>query len=320
MPLDPEISEFLAAFDDAPDIAELPIPELRAALNGMTRYSATPPETALVADHVARTAEGTIPLRLFHPQPGTTLPLLLYFPGGGWVAGSIEHADRWCRWLAAGAGAAVLSVDYRRAPEHRFPAAHRDAYAVTGWAQAHAADLGADPLRLLVSGESAGGNLAAAVALRARTEGPHLLGQVLICPVTDADFDTASYRHCATGYLNTAAAMRWFWETYLGRRLDSGVDVPLETTPLRVADPSGLPPTVVVTMEYDPLRTEGEAYAQRLAAAGVAVTLITLWGCVHCVLYLDGIANRAAAAREQVISAVRELSQQVVPDSGWACG
>jgi acetyl esterase/lipase len=156
MPLDPEISEFLAAFDDAPDIAELTIPELRAAINGITRYSATPPEPVLVADHVARTAEGPIPVRSFHPQPGITLPLLLYFPGGGWVSGSIEHADRWCRWLATGVGVAVLSVAYRHAPEHRFPAAHRDAYAITGWAQAHAAELGADPLRLLISGESAG--------------------------------------------------------------------------------------------------------------------------------------------------------------------
>jgi acetyl esterase len=237
---------------------------------------------------------GDIPVRVYTPNGTAPFPLLVYFHGGGWVLGGIDTHDGTCRSLANGAGCVVVSVDYRLAPEHRYPAAAEDCCAATQWAAAHAAELGADARRVAVGGDSAGGNLAAVVALMARDRGgPALVLQLLIYPATDARFDTASYRDNADGYLLTAADMRWFWDHYLG---DSGRGAEPYASPLRAADLSGLPPALVITAEFDPLRDEGEAYAKRLEDAGVASRLSRYDGMIHGFFGMGQMIDRANAA------------------------
>lgn len=212
---------------------------------------------------------GPLPIRIYWPSSKPGLPVVVYFHGGGFVLCDLDTHDGICRALATGAEVIVVSVDYRRAPEHRFPAASDDALATVRWAHENAAALGGDPARLAVAGDSAGGNLAAVSCLRSRDEaGPDIAFQLLIYPVTDAAQDTPSYRENAEGYFLTAAQMRWFWEQYLG---DPANGTDPYASPLRAKDLSGLPPACVITAGYDPLRDEGEAYAARLAEAGVPV-------------------------------------------------
>lgn len=237
---------------------------------------------------MARVAEISIPLpgrtlaaRLYVPEGAPAVPgLTLFFHGGGWVLGTLATHDGTARALARASGAAVLSVGYRLAPEHRYPAAADDCFEATVWAHANAAALGIDPARLAVAGDSAGGNLAAAVAIMARAAGgPALAHQLLIYPVTDARFDTRSYRSNGGGnYFLSTAAMQFYWDAYLGGR--SADDAPLAAV-LRQADLAGLPPATVITAEYDPLRDEGQAYAARLAAAGVTVDAPLAPGMIH---------------------------------------
>ena len=195
------------------------------------------------------------------------LPGLVFFHGGGWVIGDLDSHDDLCRDLAAQAGCAVLSVDYRLAPEHRFPAAADDAIAATNWVAANAAPLGIDPKRLAVGGDSAGGNLAAVAALAARDAGRPLAAQLLIYPVTDMSrFEGESYATCGEGYGLTAGAMVWFRDHYL---TDANAARDWRVSPLLASDLGRSPPALVVTAEFDVLRSEGEAYAKRLAEAGV---------------------------------------------------
>jgi acetyl esterase len=219
-------------------------------------------------------AGGTpLPARGYWPaaEDGQAAPLVVYFHGGGWALCDLDTSDALCRNMARLAGVIVVSVAYRLAPEHRFPIPAQDAYAATSWAAEHAAELGADPARIAIGGDSAGGNLAAATALMARDRGgPDIAHQLLIYPVTDHDFTTASYRDNGDAFFTTARHMRWYWEQYLGPGGD-GSD-PL-ASPLRAQDLSGLPSARIVTAQYDPLRDEGEAYAERLRAAGVDATV-----------------------------------------------
>jgi acetyl esterase len=225
---------------------------------------------------------GDLPARLYRPaRGGVSCPLIVFFHGGGFVFGSLDsHYDGFCRALSGEASAAVLSVDYRLAPEHPFPAATDDCRAAMAWAAAHATSLGADPSRLFVAGGSAGGNLAAVTALRLRDEGgPRLAGQVLIYPV--ADFHTPptqSYLDFAEGHHLTRADMMWFWEQYLA---DADHAANPYAAPLRARDLAGVAPAFLLTAEYDPLRDEGERYAARLAAAGVKVALRREAGMIH---------------------------------------
>jgi acetyl esterase len=223
----------------------------------------------------------TIDARLYVPSGAGDAPgLTVFFHGGGWVIGTLDTHDGTCRALAKVSNAAVLSVAYRLAPEHRYPTAAHDCFDATSWAAANAAQLGIDPNKLAVAGDSAGGNLAAAVAIMARDAGaPKLAHQLLIYPVTDANFDRPSYAANGGGdyYLSTAG-MKWFWDHYLG-------SISLDEAPLAVvlgqADLSGLPSATVITAEYDPLRDEGDAYAAKLTAAGVAVDAACAPGMVH---------------------------------------
>ena len=217
--------------------------------------------------------------RLYVPEAAAR-GLTLFFHGGGWVIGTLETHDATCRALARASGAAVLSIGYRLAPEHRYPAAVDDCHDATVWAAANGSVLNVDVSRLAVAGDSAGGNLAAAVAIRLRDAGgPALAHQLLIYPVTDARFDTESYTSNGSGnYFLSTAGMERFWSAYLGDRPAS--DAPLAAI-LHTPDLSGLPPATVITAEYDPLRDEGQAYAARLAAAGVAVDAPMAPGMIH---------------------------------------
>jgi acetyl esterase len=224
-------------------------------------------------------------------------PVLVYFHGGGWVRGDLDTHDGLCRLLADAADCVVVSVDYRRAPEHPFPTPVHDAYTATAWVAAHADIVGGDPDRIAVGGDSAGGNLAAAVTLLARErDGPELAHQVLLYPVTDFDLDTDSYHENADGYLLSRASMRWYWDRYLDDAVDGANPY---ASPLRAPDLSGLPSATVVTAGYDPLRDEGAAYADRLRGAGVTVTHANYPGMVHVFASFPDL-ERARDARETI--------------------
>jgi acetyl esterase len=243
-----------------------------------------------------------IPVRIYRPDGPMPLPVLIYFHGGGWVIGNIGTHDVLCRELANAAGCVVVSVDYRLAPEHRFPTAAEDCFAATRWVAAHAAGFGGDPGRVAVGGDSAGGNLSAVVAQLARDRGgPALAFQLLIYPATDAGCDTPSHRENAHGYLLDAEGLRWFYGHYLAGPADR--DDP-RCSPLRARDFRGLPPALVVTAEYDPLRDEGEAYADRLRAAGVPVTLTRYPGMIHGFFAMGSVL---AAGKQAVDEAARAL-------------
>jgi acetyl esterase len=241
--------------------------------------------------------ETTLDVRAYAPPGDGAHPVLVYFHGGGWVRGDLDTHDGLCRLLAEAADCVVVSVDYRRAPEHPFPTPVRDAYAATVWAAEHAGVVGGDPDRIAVGGDSAGGNLAAAVTLLARERGePAVDHQVLLYPVTDYDLDTDSYRANAEGYLLSRASMRWYWDRYLDDELDGANPY---ASPLRAPDLSGLPSATVVTAGYDPLRDEGAAYADRLREAGVEVTHADYPGMVHVFASFPDL-GRARDARETI--------------------
>jgi acetyl esterase len=258
----------------------------------------TPPELGTVHNLNADGPQGQIPLRVYRPVSGsaTPLPVYVYFHGGGWVIGDLETHDVICRQLTAASGACIISVDYRLAPEHKFPAAADDAWAATRWIVANAGALGVDATRLAVGGDSAGGNLAAVVALMARDAGgPAIALQVLIYPVTDLGAESASYDAFADGYQLTRESMRWFRAHYLGAPSDGG---DWRASPLRATSLAGLPPALIVTAGFDPLRAEGEAYAARLREAGVLVDYVCFGGMIHGFAAMGkvlGTAHRAVA-------------------------
>ena len=248
---------------------------------------------------------GHIPARFYVP-PGSapkSRPLLVYFHGGGWVIGDLDTHDGLCRFLATQADVAVLSVDYRLAPEHPFPAAVEDSFAAFVWAAAHAAELGIDPARIAVGGDSAGGNLAAAVSLLARDEDsvrPAM--QLLIYPVTDAVGEQASRNTFAEGFMLTKADMDWFEANYLP---DGCAPDDPRVSVLRAADLADLPPAYVTTAGFDPLRDEGEAYAARLREAGVRVALRRHPGLIHSFANLTAVSRTSRAAMREVAGALR---------------
>ncbi|MBI91590.1 MAG: hypothetical protein CME05_00050 [Gemmatimonadaceae bacterium] len=222
---------------------------------------------------------GDIPVRIFRPrETSETMPVLVWYHGGGWVLGSLDLSEVNCRQLANDADCVVVSVDYRLAPEHPFPAAIEDCLAATAWIHAHADELGADPQRIAVAGDSAGGNLAACVAYSAKALGLPLVLQLLVYPVIDADFERPSYVDNAEGFLLTREAMRFYWDAYvpnLTQRTDPRV------APIHASDLSGVAPAWIITAELDPLRDEAEAYGEALRLAGVTSTTRRYDGMIH---------------------------------------
>jgi acetyl esterase len=250
---------------------------------------------------------GPIPARLYRAAATGTLPVLVFFHGGGWVVGDIESHDTVCRHLANRAGCTVVSVDYRLAPEHKFPAAVEDCFAATAWVAGNAAALRIDPGRLAVGGDSAGGNLAAVISLLARDRsGPRITCQLLIYPATDAAMRHESIARFAEGYVLTRATMRWFYEQYL-RAPEDAAD--WQASPLAARDLSGLPSAFVLTAGYDPLCDEGDAYAARLAASGVAVTHRRFPGQVHGFAMNGKIIRAAETALDETAAALRAAWQ-----------
>jgi acetyl esterase len=302
MALDPQARAFLdqiASMGGGP-LSSYPVEGARQLMDAMAAMSGPGEAVAHVEDRRVPGPAGDIPVRLYRPD-GDSLPLLVYFHGGGWVLGGLGTHDALCRSLTNAAGCAILAVDYRLAPEHRYPAAADDCYAATVWAVANARTLDADPARVAIGGDSAGGNLAAVTALRARDQGtPPLKFQLLVYPVTDHAYATASYRENADGYLLTQGDMVWFWDHYLGD--DDGSDA--YASPLRAKDLSGLPPALVITAGFDPLRDEGEAYARRLKDSGVTVTLTRYDGMIHGFFGMGAQLDKGKAA---VVEAARFL-------------
>jgi acetyl esterase/lipase len=234
---------------------------------------------------------GGIGCRLYVPGGGEALPSLLYMHGGGWVVGDLDSHDSVCRALARRAGCIVLAVDYRLAPEHRFPAAAEDAWAALVWLHDNAASIGADPDRLAVGGDSSGGNLAAVIARWSRDRGgPRIAAQVLIYPVIDFDLDSPSYRSMETGYGLTRESMRWYWDQYLSDPSDGASP---DASPLRAGNLTGLAPALLITCELDPLASEGSAYAAALSAAGVPVEHIHEGDMIHGYIRMAGVISRA---------------------------
>jgi acetyl esterase len=242
-------------------------------------------------------------VRIYTPAGSGPFPVLVFFHGGGWVIGDLDTQDGACRALANGAGCLVVSVGYRLAPEHKFPAAPDDTYAATKWVAANAASINADPARIAVGGDSAGGNLTAVTAQMARQRGgPRLAFQLLIYPVTDGACDTASYRDNADGYLLTKEMMLWFWNHYVRNPEERFNSM---ASPLRAQSLKGLPPALVQTAEFDPLRDEGEAYAARLQEAGVPVKLTRYDGMIHGFFGMASVIDRATTAIGEAAEALR---------------
>ena len=269
--IDVDLQRLLAIIHDVtqPRVTTLTPAEARAWATSMRRPSRRPIDVGLVVDRTIRTPAGPVPVRIYHPEPTAARPVLVHLHGGGWVLGSVEDADPVARRLARDVDAVVVSVEYRLAPEHRFPAALDDAIAVTRWLREHASEVGGQPDRVLVGGDSAGGNLAAATTIALREAGaPPLAGQYLIYPVADADFSRDSMVRHATGKLLETADMDWFWNHYCPNHDDRR---DWRASPLRASSLAGLPPAVVALAGQDPLFDEGRDYSDRLVADGVAV-------------------------------------------------
>ncbi len=265
--------------------------ELRATLrSSFSALAGNVPEVAHVEDRTV----GGVPVRVYWPQAVNPLPILVYFHGGGWVLGDVETYDAVCRALTLASGCIVASVDYRLAPEHPYPAALEDCYAVTKYIAENAHEFGADAGRLAVGGDSAGGNLAAAVTLLAREQGgPGLHFQLLIYPATDYSADTGSIEEFAEGHFLTRAGLQWFWLQYASHA-ENGLNH--FVSPINAADLSSLPPAFVITAECDVLRDQGEAYAQRLEDAGVPVRLKRYHGAIHGFFNMAGLLDTGKEA------------------------
>jgi acetyl esterase len=283
---------------------QLSLPEIQqrnaAKLDGLVAWYLLGPKVPLpqVSDRTLTGRHGPIPVRLYYPSTEANLPLIVFFHGGGWVTGSLETHDRICRRIAQATMALVVSVDYRLAPWHKYPIPLADCYDAVLWAAATASELGADADRLMVMGDSAGGNLAAAVCLMARDQdGPAIHRQILIYPAVDGTLSAPSHQLYTDAPLLSRVGIHYFRDQYLRSPQDIQEAY---FSPLLATDLSQLPPAFILTAEYDPLRDEGEQFAQRLAAAGVPVRYQDYPGMVHAFMSFPRHCSAAAAAIEAI--------------------
>jgi acetyl esterase len=306
--LQPDIQAVLDGLNAAPGppAHEVPVEEARAAHSAETERLCGPGEpVAEVREIRVPAAGGHVPVRSFRPETDGTPGVVAFLHGGGWMMGTIDSYDTALRALANASGAIVAAVDYRLAPEHRFPAAVDDSLAAIRWLAAHAGDLGGDPARLAVAGDSAGGNLAAVSARRLRGE-LALRAQALIYPVTDAALNTPSYREFSDEHGLSAASMRRFWNLYL----DGADGGDPDASPLRATDLAGVAPAYVLTAEEDVLRDEGEAYAAALREAGVPTELIRWPGTIHGFFRWLAVTTAARDAIDAVGAALRRALEE----------
>jgi acetyl esterase len=267
--------------------------------------AADPVPIGRVEDRTIPGPSGEIPIRIYTPDGNGPFGALVYFHGGGWVVGNIEMTDQPCRMITKAAGCVTVSVDYRLAPEHKFPAGPEDCYAATKWVSDNAAPLGCDRSRIAVGGTSAGANLAAAVALMARDRGaPKIAYQLLVYPATRRELDTPSHKQFATDgyYILSRADMEWFWGHYLASEADAANPY---ACPERAKSLAGLPPALVITAEFDPLRDEGEAYAARLREEGVATVLKRYDGVTHGFFGMPSVVDKSRVAIAEASAALR---------------
>ena len=303
MPLDPQAQ---AVMDTVASLGFPPahtVSPQQARANNSARPRAKGPEVAKVQDQTIPGPASQVPVRIYTPTGSGPFPVLVWFHGGGWVVGDLDSADATTRNLTVGSGCVVVSVDYRLAPEAKFPGPAEDCYTATQWVVQNAAALQIDPGRLAVGGDSAGANLAAAVSLMARDRGGLSIDfQLLIYPVTDRDFSTKSYTDNAEGYQLSRDGMIWYWNHYLQN--DSDATNPY-AAPLQSNDLSNQPPALVITAEYDPLRDEGEAYADKLTAAGVTTTATRYDGMIHGFFGMGAVIDKGKQAMDQACSMLR---------------
>ena len=305
MALDPQVVKVLKDAESLglPEYQDLSPTEARKQM--LEQSPPVQPELSVekVVDRSVPGPGGEIPIRLYYPEGTAPYPTVVYFHGGGWVIGDLDTHHAFCHALAKTSGCLVVSVDYRLAPEYRYPAAVEDSYAATCWVNENAERIQADPDRLAVCGDSAGGHLAAVVALMSRDrKGPRIDLQILIYPITDCSFDTPSYEENKEGYLLSRDLMKWFWNYFLNH--ESERDDPY-VAPLRAQDFTGLPPALILTAGYDPLRDEGEAYAEKLQEAGVKVTLTRYPGMVHAFIRMTAVLDKANEALEEVADVLK---------------
>jgi acetyl esterase len=305
--LEPHTQQFVDGLAGAPPIYTLSPTDARSVLVGAQSMPVGKP-SAQIEDIVCPVGPtGSVPVRIIRPARDLgLLPTVVYFHGGGWILGDRDTHDRLVREIAVGVEAAVVFVDYTRSPEARYPVAIEQAYATICYVVDHSASLRFDPLRLAVAGDSVGGDMAAAVTLMAKERRrPRISFQVLFYPVTDTDFDTASYAHFADGPWLTKRAMEWFWDAYLP---DPAARKQPTATPLNASldQLTGLPEALVITAENDVLRDEGEAYARKLSNAGVRVTCTRYNGTIHDFVMLNALAD-TPAARGAIAQAVYAL-------------
>lgn len=299
MAYDPQVQALLDELiaSARPSSKSLPLDQGRRSFAELLASLMATAEVAAVEDHGIPGPTGDMRIRIYRPVRSERLPVVVYFHGGGWVFGDVETHDGVCRQLAGASRALVVSVDYRRPPESRFPEPVDDCYAATRWVYEHAATIGADATRLAVAGDSSGGNLAAATALKARDSGgPPIVFQLLLFPATAAAFSTPSYAEFADDAFLSRDEMLWYWDKYLASKADAGHPY---ASPLYAESLAGLPPALVITCEYDPLRDDGERYAARLQAAGVATTVTRYAGMIHGFMLMGAKIDAARLAFDQ---------------------
>lgn len=311
MALDPQAKFLLEQMEaaGAPPMDSLSPEEARATTD-FSALAGAPEEVGKVENRNIPGPGGEIPVRIYTPKGEGPFPALVYYHGGGWVIGNLETVDVPCRLLANRANCVVVSVDYRLAPEHKFPAAADDSYAAAKWVVENAASIQVDVERVAIGGDSAGGNLAAVVALMARDKGEISLAyQMLVYPVTNHSYATESYTENADGYLLTKDSMVWFWNHYLRNEEDGKNPY---ASPLQAEDLSGLPPALVLTGEFDPLRDEGEAYAERLREAGVQVEAKRYDGMIHGYFWMPGVLEQGRQSIEHAAKALKQVFEDKV--------
>ena len=312
MTLDPQAQTLLTKLAAAgrPPRSQMTLAEARALSIATAVEANDPPEpVGTVENRVIESSGLSIPIRIYTPDAAGPFPMLLYFHGGGWVLSNLDTHDSLCCKITNRAQCIVISVDFRLAPEHKFPAAVEDSFAATCWATEHATELNGDAQRIAVAGDSAGGNLAAVVALMARDQHkPALIYQVLIYPVTGYHTPgTPSYFELGEGYNLTREEMIWFWRSYL--RDEQDVQNPY-AVPMHAQALHDLPPAFILTAEYDPLRDEGEAYAAHLRENGIPVTLKRYPGMLHGFVNMSGILDQGKQAIEDIAAALRQAFTQ----------